>query len=564
MNVSKEVKEAINIVYTKMTNREFAEILKIPVQALENKHVSILSVEQLDFTLVLFHYSQHIDSDRIKNLYSEIEYERICSIRGVIVHLEERKVVCKSYPLTKNIRIDGIPNVETEDVSSYISCSNDYMRNLFSTDIKLNKYIIGTLIRVFSVDGFTYYSTHKKIDSVNSKFNSDETFKEKFFKYQNCFTSEHDLVIRPNHVAVFIISYQGANIDSPEFIEDEYVTFIGGFRIENGDAIIDEGYEEEISRQIEHANESASLKIRFPELISLSDANSLMNPHNISIVPTKYDETISEIIETIPKQPDYNTVVRFFSRGSKIILKSSFNGGTVVSLVPSSAMRRMILTEGKIDPFFMYCKCIGHNNSRNLFESMIMINKGYSIDDLRLLLPMMQNDEQIDFASLPDKEASISEVIITNLFFTCSKEKLEEILGLKDHFDNLLVQCVNFLELQHEETLKRVQSDNFADYPVLHSAKLLRENFRKRYVWKTDVNNERNSKVPPSFWPKEIKKMFKSKKRSDAQKIKFGIVDFVITSNEDSIYSLLQMKSKFIKTQAAWEESKLKTISESG
>jgi hypothetical protein len=89
-------------------------------------------------------------------------------LRGVIVDIHERRIVCKSHGNTISLTSDII----NEDDDNLII--NDVLVN--KKDAKIMIGFEGTLLRIFKHRGVVYYSTHRKINCVNSKWGNSMTF----------------------------------------------------------------------------------------------------------------------------------------------------------------------------------------------------------------------------------------------------------------------------------------------------------------------------------------------------------------------------------------------------
>ena len=96
------------------------------------------------------HYGMNVDDDILND---------IGNLRGVVVDVNNKKVVCRSFGYTKS--------VVASDLSEY-------------QDLKVKIGYEGTVIRVFKHDGVVYTSTHKKLNPVRSRWGNSITFLEMY------------------------------------------------------------------------------------------------------------------------------------------------------------------------------------------------------------------------------------------------------------------------------------------------------------------------------------------------------------------------------------------------
>ena len=89
-------------------------------------------------------------------------------LRGVIVDIKEKKIVCRSNGNTISITCDNI--VEDKDVIKI----DNYILN--KNNIKIMIGFEGTMLRIFKHRGTVYFSTHRKINCVNSKWGNSISF----------------------------------------------------------------------------------------------------------------------------------------------------------------------------------------------------------------------------------------------------------------------------------------------------------------------------------------------------------------------------------------------------
>lgn len=173
-----------------------------------------------------------VSSDPENNLYMvhhkpEASHGRYGDIRGVVVDIVAKTVVCKSYGFTPTV------------ISDTLKLQNDGLIHLFDDlgmehEIDPNRMNIkmgfeGTMIHVFKHDGKVYRVTRKKLDPSKSRWGNSKTFMDMYWELggpsdEVLFDSESDY---SPYCHIFILVHPDVLVSSKENIGDGYMVYLG-------------------------------------------------------------------------------------------------------------------------------------------------------------------------------------------------------------------------------------------------------------------------------------------------------------------------------------------------
>lgn len=128
-------------------------------------------------------------------------------IRGIIIDLQQMKIVASSFPYTPEYEIDKIEEAITTAPPYTFAYTNE-----------------GTIMRVFNHNNTWYLSTHKKIDGSRSKWSGPcfgTTFKELWGD------ADFDTILSPENCYVFLVTHPDNRLVSP--IVEPSLTYICAF-----------------------------------------------------------------------------------------------------------------------------------------------------------------------------------------------------------------------------------------------------------------------------------------------------------------------------------------------
>jgi hypothetical protein len=146
---------------------------------------------------------------------------KIRNIRGVIVDVDKKEVVCESFGYTPVIVSETIPNP-----GDLIKDTNG-IEYTFPTDFSLTPITEGALIRVWKHKGETIVSSHRRINCEKSRWGSSGFFKSLFLKYVKDFNL--DSLIEGGKTANFILMDKNLLISSkfPLLNKEGAIVYLG-------------------------------------------------------------------------------------------------------------------------------------------------------------------------------------------------------------------------------------------------------------------------------------------------------------------------------------------------
>lgn len=180
-----------------------------------------------------------VDFDEEKSLYlvhhrPEADLNLYGDIRGIIVDIKAKTIVCKSYPYTPVYTSDklrlskkGRLTIKEFDKSIVQEGCDDVILDMDNVDIKIG--FEGTLIHVFKHDGRVYRSTRKKIDASRSRWGKSDTFTELYWKLNG--PKDEDL-FNPDskyspYCYIFIVVHPSLQVASKDNVGDGYLVYLG-------------------------------------------------------------------------------------------------------------------------------------------------------------------------------------------------------------------------------------------------------------------------------------------------------------------------------------------------
>ena len=588
MNISNLLKKKLDEHRDAIEALNAAELLRIPQISLDRRHVVPTDlVHEGDVLLICFHYRSDL-LEQIQREYPQDEYLSICQVRGVIIDLNTKKVVCKSYPCTSNILIESVPTTDVFNIEDYVQNPNSYLRDMFRSEKIYNKYIVGAVIRFFSVDGFQFAATHKKIKFDNSKFGSDKTFNELFFGAQDCFRNELELDVPPGIVHTFIFSSNTINTDSRQRIDRDLVYYITSFRIVDNNALIDHELEVEFSERIRTLNHRCSKPIQFPVILTPEEVNQVLNPLRIQPRATIHGMTVTEISDDTRKKDENRDetelMSRYFQNGEKVAVRTRDYG--IHSLTPPSSMRRTLFNDGKLNIEKIMCDCIGFYIEGSLSSNKIFIDYGFPFEILLELKERVKNGETIDFSQLGKFRCTFFEKLITNLFFSVPLNKIDSVFEAVNNYDIEARNAINFLLLKQEELKDALFSKNIQEYlKCISKKKTLIDYFKFEFGACFNSKNKNRKTIDDvlemrtgNWWPGDLRAKFEKNKQiyenknrkqfsSNKQngrpspmelKIENAIMCFVLNAPGIIHYSLLKLKETFTKYEDYMSKREIK------
>jgi len=518
-----------------------AGLLSLPPKAFKPAtYIGCLDrIKNEEDNLVLIHYNP----DKIEELtakediFTFQEIERISACRGFIIDLDKQKIVCRSYGYTINVPINNIPDepyfIKTFGVELVIE----------PKDVDYKIYYGGTLIRIWFYHGKTMFSTHKKINAVNSHWGSSKTFLELFEGNQSTFRL-NEVPIEEDLVHIFLINDESLLIDTRSKVVVNRIVYLETFNLVD----ITPGkrkFETELYTQlITEANVSSRQPIFFPEIIDRETANAWLTSG--SLTPTNMPSSVWE-------------------GGEKVIV--SYEGEVYTFMSDSAAWRRSLI-DGKSNVYQIFCNLL---NTKD--HSKHLLPYAFSFDELtgiggHLLstgqLPEFLISHLSDFSS-NDKYG----IAIANLFFAAPIQRIPDILDIYNSFPQDILNAVEFLYQHKDELILLNNEGKINDFPSLHNKtsinKILSSAIPHILEKESRVFNAYNFNIANS-WPSVLKdefnKYYSSFKKTKSpflisQIIIHAQILFYITNlYGDILYAFINLPVKYTKTQEARARTK--------
>jgi hypothetical protein len=253
----------------------------------------------------------HYDQNTIHN--TEVDNE-LRKIRGVIVDIEEKKVVCPSFGYTPSIVSNSLPEPESVVKDSY---DKEYT---FPKEFKIFPVTEGTMIRVWKYKGQLMFSSHKRINCDKSRWGTSGFFKDLFMKYIGDFNLND--MVNEGKIANFILMDKDLTIATkfPMGKRDGLIVFLG-FTDENNTTI---SYETTLPSLKEHSIDDTNTNTN---LFSSWELN--MEDANKHLTQGFYDYPAKE-------QSD------ILCLGEGLVITYNKNGNNAVMIVNSEAYTRRI------------------------------------------------------------------------------------------------------------------------------------------------------------------------------------------------------------------------------
>lgn len=246
---------------TKIENEE-QKMSRMKVKELISSILEIPNTESWDIfdsipdkDLYLVHYTDKADT----NIYGHI--------RGTVVDIENKYIVCKSYayaPIAVADELKIVNKVLTlQDQSGLV--------HQFPKDtLQIKRGYEGTLVRVFKHRNIIYFSTHKKINCSKSKWGNSITFFDMYKQLVNADPNDFfDKEERDSPVVqLFILVHPDVqHVSKYNFEEGGFSMYIGGRLVR--DFNMKSKYEKYLNIEIFATNSE--------EIIDIADANDFLS-----------------------------------------------------------------------------------------------------------------------------------------------------------------------------------------------------------------------------------------------------------------------------------------------
>lgn len=551
-----------------LNSLDLAQLLSVPSRAINEGLIKLCDIdEQGDVLCALYHY----DEDKLemnKDSYTFEEFEAIESIRGVGIDVRAKRVVVKSFPRTSNLIMQKIPE-SIDKLEESIENPSQFIRKIFSSRRKYYRYAVGALVRFFRVNDVVYSSTHRKLNFDKSKFGTDETFKEMFYKSQNTFTESDSFLTENGIVHLFIVSSSKVNTDSMREIESDKVYYITSFRIVNNNSVMDYSLEEEMRSLI--LSKNASNPILFSNEITYEEANKEINPleiENMQLRENMTTEEYSNILNSI--EPQYRIPIAF-QPGERVAMKVEDENGNFIgihSIGSICSKRRTKATNGKLNLFKVFCDFIGAHNSGNLNSTKIFLEVSLDLKSLKEKFLETGTKDTINLFELKKVKYSLSNAIISNMFFSLPDSRIPELFDVYDLFTSYFESTLNLLTNEVHEIEEALYQKKIQNYlGIVNKPGLINyfsTDFRKAVSSKNirDITSKVENYILPSFCPKPLSDRYLSNLSTIRDRrvpfnlktskiIENSIMIFILSAQGEKMYTLINLEKIVTKYRKA-------------
>lgn len=460
----------------------------------------IFKENDVEDTLYLLHHEP--DMDVLSKLFSEEGAEvlnKVLSIRGTIISINEKKILRKSYGCTLNVVVD-YDRLTNEDVTvKLLGCET----LIPFSRAELYQHYGGTFVSFWMYKGVRMFSTHKRIDARNSRWVDTTPFIEIFENDQDSFTRDNIPFADPEDVHHFILNDRELLVDVKSLQLTDQVIYLETVNMRTG-------------------KRSHNL------LDFIVDGDSINKPF---VLPKKLTlEEANEIIGT----PEANTNV--WLPGERIIVRHQNEKGEIFnySVMRPNTYWRSLVFDGNGNDYQSVCRLCDTNLGFSLrkkaykLEDLINIKERLEMGETDVLDPTLEYDTN-----------NIWEIALNNIFFASPVHRLGKVMevytSLETDILNVSKWIVNHRQELEDFCLKQ------AKFPGLDSrrglGKWLRTNFTEYFY-----NNKNYFDL--TFFPKLESHITKKGKSKDENMLKRAIM-LVLSVKGNMFYTLLRVPKKY-------------------
>lgn len=257
-----------------------------------------------DKNLYLVHYTDKADT----KIYGQI--------RGIVVDINKKEIVCRSY---------GYAPISVEDkleIKNNILTITDQAGNVHQIDennLQIKRGYEGTLIRVFKHENVIYFSTHKKISCIKSKWGKSITFLEMYnelvqYDPENLFFKDEDSC---PVVQLFILVHPDVqHVSKIDLSEGGFSIYLGGKFARNVEN--ESKYSELLNIEIFSTNKEEIIDIDeandflasgfYPEVKLKNDLR--LNPGEFIMIYNSVDGEIKDVIKVQSTGYNWRSFIR--------------------------------------------------------------------------------------------------------------------------------------------------------------------------------------------------------------------------------------------------------------
>lgn len=554
--------------------KKFAEFFDLPEKVFE-KSLGVLDVINFEessnetHSLLLFHYAIH-NAEKFHTFGDEFTPEviiKLLSIRGIVVAQKGNnlRIVDRSFGYTKVQISDQLPE------GDLLSKDGD------KVEVMYKLWIHGALIRCFKYEGVVYASTHRKISCAKSTFGrSGKTFEMMLLGDQNVFPTLDSIfsgeMDNESYVHLFILNNRDLIIEAGVFLSEDSVYYIGTI-----DLVAQFGIDvtsEIIKNYITSLNSNATKPIKFPQVLSRDEVNVVLRGESEAFLQMPIGGNVREINDFLRELPTEFCLNLYKRQGSVIAHVNGKNGMDVFRIVPTSKRNASLITNGVPNPAKIFTDLLAKYANGTLLDEIPLIPVGFTINQLKHIASLLENYEYVDFSYYERIKVSVPELILTAVIFSSPNTLVNEAITAYEEFGGNVIEISNFLFLNRgddksSQSLERAikTRDNSGFDGFINLNKTAKEYMIKYYLGcffeksKTKEGSCITSIIGDGIlphWHPEVIAEFKLNKAAGTieAKQKNALLAFISNAPPDALYSLLQFKSKVLKTRAAFAKGK--------
>jgi hypothetical protein len=576
----------IKDVLTNSEKNKYAMFFRLPEKVFE-KCLGVLDVLNFDplengdhHRLLLFHYAIH-NAERFHTFGEEFTPEVIHSllaIRGIIVaeRGDEISVVCSSYGYTKVHVTDQISDCKLCDIEGN------------AIEVTYKEWIQGALVRIFKYNGTVYASTHRKISCRKSRFgSSSKTFEEMLLQDQDTFSSLdlffNDIMSNTHHIHLFMLNNRDLVIESGVSLTEDSIYYVGTivlFDIENPTA--GRGRDAElismpIKSYITEQNEGKTKPIKFPRILSVEGAQATLtgSATTFTVMPNLSLRGVNSFLRTLPVE---NCLDLYRTRGSVICHFTDVATGLgVFRILPTSKRSASLIMGGVPNPAKIFTDLLARYGNDTLFDEIPLNPVGFTIGQLVQIANRIHDGVEFDISEFPLELESLTvpELILTNVVFSSPSSLVMDAIKAYRTFGSDVIAAAEFLfenrgtvgsEQGLENAIKQKNDRLFDGFMNLNKSTkgYLMSKYLACFIEVSNLSGGYNIDFiinggPKSFWHRDVTRKFQdnAKNYTRENKQRNALLALVSNAPPDALYSLLQFKSKVLKTRESFAKGKL-------
>lgn len=185
------------------------------ILAIENSDSWEITSSIPEKNLYLIHYTQDADMKKFGDL------------RGVVVDIEARTVVCRSFGFTPTAEVDKLEIAP--DGKYRIADIYGIQHVIDPQSLRIKLGFEGTIMRVFKHDGVVYHSTHRRLDASRSRWGDSISFLEMYHQLKG--PSDDDL-FSPNskyspYCYIFLMVHPQVLVTTKQDVGTGYMVDLG-------------------------------------------------------------------------------------------------------------------------------------------------------------------------------------------------------------------------------------------------------------------------------------------------------------------------------------------------